>query len=94
MLNVYFLYVKLNHYPLEVLSLKVKLCKNNKAHSKIEKMLKEYDKDIEIKVKSCLGFCKTCKEKHTALIGDNFIKSSDKDKLFNKIVKALKEDNK
>ncbi|WP_055665634.1 DUF1450 domain-containing protein [Desnuesiella massiliensis] len=74
--------------------MKVKLCKNNKAHSQIEKMLKEYDKDIEIKVKSCLGFCKTCKEKYTALIGDNFLKSSDKDKLFNKIVKALEGDNK
>ncbi|MCX6051100.1 MAG: hypothetical protein NTZ60_01180 [Campylobacterales bacterium] len=65
----------------------IKICKKYSKKNKFEKKLISNFPDAEIKIKSCIGMCKYCKEQPTADVDGKKIKK----KSIKKFIKALKE---
>ena len=65
----------------------IKLCKKYPNHKKLERQINVYYPDIEVKVKSCIGMCKSCKVEATAVVN----KKKMKKKSIKKFMKALEE---
>ena len=65
----------------------IKICKKYSKINKFEKKLISNFPDAEIKIKSCIGMCKYCKEQPTADVDGKKIKK----KSIKKFIKALKE---
>lgn len=65
----------------------IKICKNYSKKSKFKKKLTSFFPDAEIKIKSCIGMCKYCKEQPTANVDGKKIKK----KSIKKFIQVLKE---
>lgn len=65
--------------------MKIKLCKNYKKKNKFVKKLTLNYPSAEIIIKSCIGMCKNCKSKPTAIVDGKKMKK----KSIKKFIKAL-----
>lgn len=65
--------------------MKIKLCKNYKKKNKFVKKLTLNYPSAEITIKSCIGMCKNCKSKPSAIVDGKKIKK----KSIKKFIKAL-----
>lgn len=63
----------------------IKLCKNYSKKKKFAKKLTLKYPDTEIKIRSCIGMCKYCRLRPTAIIGGEKMKK----KSIKKFLKAL-----
>ena len=52
----------------------IKICKNYSKTNKFKKKLTSFFPDAEIKIKSCIGMCKHCKENAVANVDGKKIK--------------------
>ncbi|QOY53327.1 DUF1450 domain-containing protein [Candidatus Sulfurimonas baltica] len=64
----------------------IKLCKNYSKKKKFAKKLALNFPDAQIVIKSCIGMCKSCKSKPTAIVDGEKIKK----KSIKKFIKELK----
>jgi len=55
----------------------IKICTKYTKKNKFIKELKLNDLEIKIQVKSCIGMCKSCKSKPTAIIDNKKIKKKN-----------------
>lgn len=65
--------------------MQIKLCKNYKKKNKFVKKLTINYPDADITVKSCIGMCKNCKSKPTAIVDGKKMKKKN----IKKFIKAL-----
>ena len=54
----------------------IKLCKKYSKHKKFYKKLRLAYPDTEIKIKSCIGMCKSCKTEPCAIVNGKKTKSA------------------
>ena len=54
----------------------IKLCKKYPKHKKFLKKLRLAYPDSDIKIKSCIGMCKSCKTKPSAIVNGRKKKST------------------
>jgi len=70
--------------------MKIRFCEHNKGKGKLFRQLKEEFPDFDIKIKSCIKQCGSCREKPTVTVNKQKFSASDVDKLYLKIVEFIK----
>jgi len=70
--------------------MKIRFCEHNKGKGKVYRQLKDDYPDLDIKIKSCIKQCSSCREKPTVTVNKQKITASDGDKLYQKIVELIK----
>jgi len=71
--------------------MKISFCEKNKGKTKVIKKLKEKYPDIEMCVKKCIGKCNDCAKAPIAKIHHKIIVGTDREDIYNKIVKKIEE---
>ena len=67
--------------------MKIKLCKNYPKKKKLIKKLTLNYPSTEIEIKSCIGMCKNCKSKPTAIVDGKKMKKNS----IKKFIKVLEQ---
>ncbi|MEA3371419.1 MAG: hypothetical protein U9Q40_08770 [Campylobacterota bacterium] len=65
--------------------MQIKLCKKYSKKSKFLKKLALHYPEAEVKIKSCIGMCKYCKSKPTAVVNGEKIKKKSIKKFINEL---------
>lgn len=71
--------------------MKIRFCEKNKGKGKVVKKLQKEFPGLEIKVRGCINECSACDKKPMAVVDKERISASDGEKLYRKIVKAIKK---
>jgi len=70
--------------------MKIRFCEHNKGKGKLFRQLKEEFPELDIKIKSCIKQCSSCREKPTVTVNKQKISASDGDKLYLKVIEQIK----
>ena len=71
---------------------KIRFCEHNKGKGKTLRKLEEQFPDLNIKVKSCVKQCGTCRETPMAVIDKNRVTGRDGDDLYRNVVALIRKD--
>jgi uncharacterized protein YuzB (UPF0349 family) len=71
---------------------KIRFCEHNKGKGKVIRRLEEEFPDLNIKVKSCVKQCGTCREMPVATVDKVKVTGRDGDDLYNKILAMIRKD--
>ena len=72
--------------------MKIRFCENNKGKGKVIRRLEEEFPDLNIKVKSCVKQCSTCREQPVAVVDKKKVTGKDADDLYAKITELIRKD--
>ncbi len=64
---------------------KIQFCENNLSHGTEDIVNKLRDKDIDVEVESCLGYCGDCAVGPFALVDDEFVQADTTEELYEMI---------
>ncbi|MFA7404065.1 MAG: DUF1450 domain-containing protein [Pelobacteraceae bacterium] len=73
---------------------KIRFCEHNKGKGKVIRRLEEEFPDLNIKVKSCVKQCGTCRDKPVATVDKVKVTGKDGDELYNRILEIIRKDDK
>ena len=65
--------------------MKVRFCEHNKGKGKVVRRLEEEFPDLNVKIKSCVKQCGTCRETPMATVNKKRVTAKDSDQLYEKI---------
>ncbi|HIJ94786.1 MAG TPA: DUF1450 domain-containing protein [Desulfuromonadales bacterium] len=68
---------------------KIRFCEHNKGKGKVVRRLQEEFPDLNIKVKSCVKQCGSCRDKPLATVDKKKVTGKDGDELYQNIVTLL-----
>ena len=72
--------------------IKIRFCENNKGKGKVIRRLEEEFPDFNIKVKSCVKQCSSCREQPLAVVDKKKVTGKDGDNLYAKIVALIADE--
>jgi len=72
---------------------KIRFCENNKGKGKVIRRLEEEYPDLNIKIKSCVKQCGTCREQPVAVVDKKKVTGKDGDDLYQKIIELIRKDD-
>ena len=72
--------------------MKIRFCENNKGKGKAIRRLEEEFPDLDIKIKSCVKQCGTCRDQPVAVIDKVKVTGKDGDDLYLKIIQLIRKD--
>ena len=72
--------------------IKIRFCEHNKGKGKVIRQLEEEFPDLNIKVKSCVKQCGSCREHPVAVVDKIKVIGKDGDDLYAKIVEQIRKD--
>jgi len=72
--------------------MKIRFCENNKGKGKVIRRLEEEFPDLDIKIKSCVKQCGTCRDQPVAVIDKVKVTGKDGDDLYLKIIQLIRKD--
>lgn len=74
--------------------MKIRFCEHNKGKGKVLRRLEEEFPELNIKVKSCVKQCGSCRELPIAIVDKKKITAKDGDDLYRKIVELISKADK
>jgi uncharacterized protein YuzB (UPF0349 family) len=72
--------------------MKIRFCEHNKGKGKVLRRLEEEFPDLNIKIKSCVKQCGSCREKPMAVVDKVKVTGKDGDDLYCKIIELIQKD--
>lgn len=72
--------------------MKIRFCEHNKGKGKVFRRLEEEFPDLNIKVKSCVKQCGSCRDQPVAVIDKKKVTGKDGDDLYARIVELIRKD--
>ena len=72
--------------------IKIRFCENNKGKGKVIRRLEEEFPDLNIKTKSCVKQCGTCREQPVAVVDKQKVTGKDGDDLYARIIELIRKD--
>lgn len=72
--------------------MKIRFCENNKGKGKVLRRLEEEFPGLNIKVKSCVKQCGSCRDQPVAVVDKKKVAGRDGDDLYVKIVELIRKD--
>jgi uncharacterized protein YuzB (UPF0349 family) len=72
--------------------MKIRFCENNKGKGKVIRRLEEEFPELNIKIKSCVKQCGTCREQPVAVVDKVKVTAKDGDNLYQKIIELIRKD--
>ena len=72
--------------------MKIRFCEHNKGKGKVVRRLEEEFPDLNIKVKSCVKQCGSCRDQPIAVVDKKKVTGKDGDNLYGKIVELIRKD--
>ncbi len=72
--------------------MKIRFCEHNKGKGKVLRRLEEDFPDLNIKIKSCVKQCGSCREKPMAVVDKVKMTGKDGDDLYSKIIELIQKD--
>jgi uncharacterized protein YuzB (UPF0349 family) len=73
--------------------MKIRFCENNKGKGKVIRRLEEEFPDLNIKVKSCVKQCGSCREHPIAVVDKKKVTGKDGEDLYQKIIELIRKDS-
>ena len=74
------------------MTMKIRFCEKNKGKGKVLRRLEEEFPDLNIKVKSCVKQCGTCREQPVAVVDKVKVTARDGDELYTRIIDLIRKD--
>ncbi|HXE97010.1 MAG TPA: DUF1450 domain-containing protein [Dongiaceae bacterium] len=74
------------------MAMKIRFCDHNKGKGKVIRRLEEKYPDLNIKTKSCVKQCGTCREQPVAVVDKVKVTGKDGDDLYQKIIELIRKD--
>ena len=74
------------------MTMKIRFCEKNKGKGKVLRRLEEEFPDLNIKVKSCVKQCGTCREQPVAVVDKVKVTGRDGDDLYARIIDLIRKD--
>ena len=71
---------------------KIRFCEHNKGKGKVVRRLEEEFPDLNIKIKSCVKQCGSCRDQPVAVVDKKKVLGKDGDDLYAKIVAMIREE--
>lgn len=75
------------------MSMKIRFCDKNKGKGKVVRRLEEEFPDLNVKIKSCIKQCGSCRDLPVAVVDKVKVTGKDGDELFSKIVQLIQKDS-
>ncbi|MHB8057515.1 MAG: DUF1450 domain-containing protein [Desulfuromonadaceae bacterium] len=72
--------------------MKIRFCEQNKGKGKVIRRLEEEFPDLNIKVKSCVKQCGTCRDQPVAVVDKVKVTGKDGYDLYAKIIELIRKD--
>jgi len=72
--------------------MKIRFCEHNKGKGKVFRRLEEEFPDLNIKVKSCVKQCGSCRDQPVAVVDKKKVTGKDADDLYARIVELIRKD--
>ncbi|MHB8120822.1 MAG: DUF1450 domain-containing protein [Desulfuromonadaceae bacterium] len=72
--------------------MKIRFCEHNKGKGKVIRRLEEEFPDLNIKIKSCVKQCGTCRDQPVAVVDKVKVTGKDGDDLYAKIIELIRND--
>lgn len=72
--------------------MKIRFCEHNKGKGKVFRRLEEEYPDLNIKVKSCVKQCGSCRDQPVAVVDKKKVTGKDGDDLYARIVELIRKD--
>lgn len=72
--------------------MKIRFCEHNKGKGKVVRRLEEEFPGLNIKIKSCVKQCGTCREQPVAIVDKVKVTGKDGDDLYRKIIEMIRKD--
>ena len=72
--------------------MKIRFCEHNKGKGKVFRRLEEEFPDLNIKVKSCVKQCGSCRDQPVAVVDKKKVTGKDGDDLYARIVELIRKD--
>jgi len=70
---------------------KIRFCEHNKGKGKVIRRLEEEFPDLNIKIKSCVKQCSTCREQPVAVVDKQKVTGKDGDDLYARIIELIRK---
>ncbi len=71
--------------------MKIRFCENNKGKGKVIRRLEEEFPDLNIKIKSCVKQCGSCREQPVAVVDKKKVTGKDGDDLYARIIELIRK---
>ncbi|MEI7816024.1 MAG: DUF1450 domain-containing protein [Desulfuromonadales bacterium] len=71
------------------MTMKIRFCEKNKGKGKVVRRLEEEFPDLNIKIKSCVKQCGSCRDQPVAVVDKVKVTGKDGDDLYNKIIALM-----
>jgi uncharacterized protein YuzB (UPF0349 family) len=72
--------------------MKIRFCEHNKGKGKLFRRLEEEFPDLNIKIKSCVKQCGSCREQPMAVVDKKKVTGKDGDDLYARIIELIRKD--
>lgn len=72
--------------------MKIRFCEHNKGKGKVVRRLEEDFQNLNIKVKSCVKQCGSCREQPVAVVDKIKVTGKDGDDLYARIIELIRKD--
>ncbi|MDD2272790.1 MAG: DUF1450 domain-containing protein [Desulfuromonadaceae bacterium] len=72
--------------------MKIRFCEHNKGKGKVLRRLEDEFPDLNIKIKSCVKQCGTCRDQPVAVVDKVKVTGKDGDDLYAKIIELIRND--
>ncbi len=74
------------------MGMKIRFCEKNSGKGKVVRRLEEEFPDLNIKIKSCVKQCGSCRNQPVAVVDKVKVTGKDGDDLYKKIVELIQKD--
>jgi uncharacterized protein YuzB (UPF0349 family) len=71
--------------------MKIRFCEHNKGKGKVFRRLEEEFPDLNIKIKSCVKQCGSCREQPMAVVDKKKVIGKDGDDLYARIIELIRK---
>jgi uncharacterized protein YuzB (UPF0349 family) len=72
--------------------MKIRFCEHNKGKGKVVRRLEEEYPDLNIKIKSCVKQCGSCREQPVSVVDKKKVTGKDGDDLYARIIELIRKD--
>ena len=74
------------------MAMKIRFCEKNSGKGKVVRRLEEEFPDLNIKIKSCVKQCGSCRNQPVAVVDKAKVTGKDGDDLYKKILELIQKD--
>ena len=75
------------------MTMKIRFCEHNKGKGKVIRRLEEEFPGLNVKVKSCVKQCGSCRDQPVAVVDKKKVTGKDGDELYDRIIELIRKDS-